>query len=464
MNAKNSAALNIIFKLLAAAGILTALFGIGIEFLPGAHPGLNLPQGLLIAGSLLLSLAAFRLRRADAQRRAWGRMRKHWLPGLVITAVTLIALEFALADGNSLYFPPDMQLSFSVKPWQVCDQAGCHYDHDAIAAVCEDEELPSRFCIVNQQGFHDTQDFAASDDLDGRTRILTLGDSFAYGLSADIGSSYVETIESNLPQSIVWNAGIPGSGTNQALASFQVYAPVLQPHLTILGFYANDFGDNLLPIDARLWLVEKDGRIFIRRHYDDSGNAISLDEQKEFYYRMHGLEPPASEIERLLGRTRLGSLLLRMIDIAQGEGPDTGREREIEVTRQYLRDLRQAAAAQDTALLVLLIPHPYDVAALTASAAPSQYVMGSFERLLRHRPPRAGERYQNAALLMEELAIPYLDPIHALDVELDYPPVLDEDFHWNSAGHQKIGDMLSDCIKAFQIRRDLADCEQVEMP
>ena len=52
-------ALNVVFKLLAGLGVLMALFGIGIEFLPGAHPGLNLPQGMLIVGSLLLSLAAF---------------------------------------------------------------------------------------------------------------------------------------------------------------------------------------------------------------------------------------------------------------------------------------------------------------------------------------------------------------------------------------------------------------------
>ena len=64
---------------------------------------------------------------------------------------------------------------------------------------------------------------------------------------------------------------------------------------------------------------------------------------------------------------------------------------------------------------------------------------------------------------MEELGLPYLNPIHLLDVELDYPPGGDE-FHWNSAGHQKIGGILSDCIEVFQASGDLADCEQVTMP
>ena len=65
---------------------------------------------------------------------------------------------------------------------------------------------------------------------------------------------------------------------------------------------------------------------------------------------------------------------------------------------------------------------------------------------------------------MEELEIPYLNPVHLLDVELDYPPRPSSDNHWSSAGHQKIGAMLSACIEAFQVSGDLSDCEQVTMP
>ena len=167
-----------------------------------------------------------------------------------------------------------------------------------------------------------------------------------------------------------------------------------------------------------------------------------------YYYYAYGIEPPVSEIERLMGRTRLGSLLLRLIDIARGESPNreivrlfrrrtaVWIEREVEVTRRYLRDLREAAAAQDSALLVLLIPRPEGV-------------------------PSPSARYQAALQLFEELGLPYLNPIHLLDAELDYPP---DDFHWNSAGHQKIGTMLSDCIEVFQVSGDLSDCEEVTMP
>ena len=433
-----------VFTLLAGLGILMALFGWN-RISAGAHPGLNLPQGMLIVGGLMLSLVAFRLRRADARRRAWGTLRKRWLPGLVAAAVTLIALEFVLAavDRPPLYFPPDPLQDLLEPLWRwTCDEVGCRYDYDTAVIACVKQGLtarggtlpsfPHRRCILNRQGFHDTQDFEAGADFDERMRILMLGDSYTMGASADIGKSYVETIEANFPQSVVWNTGIPGAGTHQALAVFRAYAPVLQPQLTILGFYGNDFNDNLWPMDVRLWLGKSnDGRVLLRRHDDDSGNAkISLDEKKDYYYRVHGLEPPVNEIERVIGRTRLGSLLLSMIDREPLE------HSRVDTTRGYLRDLREAAAAQDTALLILLIPSPNDI-------------------------PSPGGRYRSALQLFEELGLANLNPIHLLDGELDYPP---GNFHWNSAGHQKIGAVLSDCIETFQVSGDLADCEEVEMP
>ena len=460
-----SVVLNIVFTLLAGLGILMALLGIGAELLPGAHPGLNLPQILLIAAGLLLSLIAFRLRHADGRRRALGTMRRYWAPGLAISVITLLALEFVLGamDRPLLYFPPDPpeELLDPLSRW-TCDETGCRFNYDAMVAKCENGGLSGRYCTVNRQGFHDAQDFVAGDDFDERMRILMLGDSFTFGLTADIGSSYVETIEANFPQSIVWNTGIPRAGTEQALALFQVYAPILQPQITILGFFTNDFGDNLLPMDIDLWLAKKDGRIFMRRHADGSGNAITPDDQKDYYYRAHGVEPPGSEIERLIGRTRLGSLLLQGIAVARGEVPFRDISREVDVTREYLKTLRDAAAARDTALLVLLIPDWQDISP-PPPGAPPLFVLDEFRRLLRQPLRTTDKRYQNAVQLMEELKIPYLNPIHALDPS-DYMPDPDIDKHWNSAGHQKIGAMLSDCIEAFQITGDLSDCEQVKMP
>ena len=307
--------LNIAFTLLAGLGLLTALLGLGMDILLGTHPGLNLPQFLLIAGGLLGSLAAFRLRSGDARRRVWAYIREHWRALLVTTALTMLALEFVLAIGGiDTYYPPHIpETPLEEAPWQICDELGCRFDQDAMAAACENGEMGGRFCIVNRQGFHDRQDFVVGADFDGRLRILMLGDSFAFGMSADIGRSYVETIESNFPEAIVWNTGIPGTGTQQALRLFQAYAPLLQPQITMLGFYMNDFEDNILPIDR--WILV-DRATVPRYHLDDQGNITKLDLHAA-YYHAFGVAPPANEIQRLVSLTRLGSLALKTVDIVR---------------------------------------------------------------------------------------------------------------------------------------------------
>ncbi len=448
---KREAAWNAGLSLLAGLGILISLLGIGIDALPGSYPGLSLPQLLLTVAGLTLALVAFALRSAAVRRRVLRNMRRHWAPGLLIAAITLIVLEFVLAVADiPTYFPPpidDVPMPFyQPVPWWTCDEAGCHYVHEHIDAACESGQVFGRRCIVNQQGFHDSQDFVAGDDFDERMRILMLGDSFTFGQTADIGKSYVETIEANFPQSIVWNTAMRGTGTEQALASFQVYAPILQPQLAILGFFMNDFLDNMLPIDHWIVGIDWKNEAFRMRRYDldwRSGAVTELDDEALYYRRHIHVDPPDSELERLIGRTRLGSLLPRFFEarMRQDEiryrrtGPPFSQF--VDITRRYLKALRAAAAAQDTALLVVLIPNREDVLAPTP-------------------------RYQNALAIMEELGLPHLNPIHALDVELDYAP--EPDTHWNTAGHQKVGKMLSDCLAVFQISGDLADCEQVKMP
>ena len=306
--------LNIVFTLLAGLGLLMALLGLGMDILLGTHPGLNLPQLLLIAGGLSGSLVAFRLRRGDARRRVWASIREHWRVLLVTTALTVLALELALAAaGINSYLPHIPGYPLEETPGRICDELGCRFDQGAMDAACENGEMTGRYCTVNRQGFHDRQDFAVGADFDERLRILMLGDSFAFGMSAEIGRSYVETIESNLPQAIVWNTGIPGVGTQHALRLFQAYAPLLQPQITILGFYMNDFEDNILPID--LWILVG-GAMVQQYHLDDQGNITKLDLQAA-YYHAFGVTPTTNEIQRLVSLTRLGSLALKAVDIAR---------------------------------------------------------------------------------------------------------------------------------------------------
>ncbi len=429
--------------LFAILGMLIAVFGIGVDYrLPGASPGFNLPRLFIVAAGLTLSFAAVQLRREKFRRRNSAARSKGIAVAVIIALLTLFALEIVLTLwGMPTYHPTGLPSeSIVVSPWWTCDEAGCHYVYDAVGLACESGELRGRVCAVNRQGYSDSEDFVVTDDFADKTRILLLGDSFTYGMSADTGMSFADMLNSELSSSIIWNTGTPGTGTNQALASFKVYGSLLRPQLTILGFVNNDFSDNLLPIDSWLNAVDSDGQAVILRKYliDNWENVTESDLRDLRYYRQVGKLPPGNEFERLLGMTRLGTLLLRLVDAVKATRiQDLRYERRFEVTRQYLLELRDTIAAGGSEFLVLLIPRSEDIGSPTVW-------------------------YQMALQLMQELNIAYLDPVSILDPVADYAVV--PDTHWNNAGHQKAGALLSDCIERFIASGNFSGCEYVTAP
>ena len=440
---RSIAIINAVFALLAGLGLVIAVFGIAVDFLfPYTSPGFSLPQLLIVVAGLALTSVSLALRRTNLRRQFFGTMRRNIVRVLLITLFTLVVLEFVLvALGIGTYYPTEIPKKWiEPVPWWRCDEAGCRYIYDELVKACDSGEFSGRRCLVNRQGYQDSGDFVAVEEGDERQRVLMLGDSFTAGYSAEIGKSYVETIEANFPDGLIWNTAIGGTGTNQALASFRAHAASLQPQITVLGFVMNDYNDNVTPIDSYLEVrnLETNGLLMMRQYRVDVwGNVIKLDLQSDLYYRGLDVDPPATEIKRLTGLTRLGSLALRLADALGAVITEDARfNRKVLITRDFLRELRDDAAERGTALLVLLIPSIDDVEIISG-------------------------RYLTAAQLMRELQIPYINPIDKLGIA-DYTPKPDE--HWNNAGHQKIGALMSACLESFFASGDFAKCEHVETP
>ena len=428
-------------KFVVFLGLAIAAAGLGFDLLPDTRPGLNTLQILVIIAGLLISLLAAAVLRLSRRKVAL-KLKRELLKALLVLVLTLAALEAALvAIGYETYFPQDAPDEFvRPAPWWSCEDPACHYVQAEMTKACASGQMSGRYCIVNEQGFHDSQDFVFSPELEGRTRVLALGDSFTFGEEADIGKSYVETIEALSPATAVWNTGIFGVGTNQALAAFQMFAPIMKPHLTIYGFYTNDFFDNLFPVDGYFVGITESGEVvkLQQYHLDPWGNVTKLENQRMLYYRWSGVEAPANEFERLLGASRLGSLLLSAIDSIGKQlrvAQQAQFNRKMELTRGYLRELRDASDAQGGQLLVMLIPRYTDL-------------------------ERPGAEFRLATGLFEELGISYFSPREALIAETDYAP----DWHWNNAGHQKVGALLSDCIESLRAGGTLSGCQYVVAP
>ena len=214
----------------------------------------------------------------------------------------------------------------------------------------------------------------------------------------------------------------------------------MKPHLTIYGFYVNDFFDNLFPVDGYFLGIDERGEVVKLQNYhlDPWGNVTKLETQSLLYYRWHGVEAPANEFERALGATRLGSIFISAIDQLGkqlGVAQRMHFRRQVDLTRGFLQALREASAAQGSRLLIMLIPKKTDLQA-------------------------PGTEFREAVNLFQKLGIRYFMPIEILDAEADYAP----DWHWNNAGHQKVGTLLSDCVDRFIAAGNLADCPHVVLP
>jgi len=435
----------IVLNLLFAMGVLVAVFGLTVDFImPGASPGFNLPQVLIIFAGVLLAYGSRRLRR-DGLPRWLGEARKNLARGFAITLVTLLALEIALTIfGAPTFYPTEFSDEpLEQAPWWACDEKGCRFVYDAIVSACDDGPLAKRECIVNRQGYADSDEFTIDERADGRRRILMLGDSFTQGYMAGVGDSFVETLEADIPNALVWNAGIGGTGTNQAVLTFSALGPLFKPHLTVLGFFTgNDFWDNLFPLDSRIRFINADGSIEAVRYYvlDQASNPVRLELTAGLVeFARAGKLPIPNEFERLLGNTRLGSLLLQLkqrIDGITVPG-DPHFARATELTRGYLSALKNDVNSTGSEFLVLVIPSRADVP-----------------------PPKM--RYETLIEILHELEIAYLDPGGIIQAPGDFAAF--PDVHWNSAGHQKVGALLSECVKAFHDSGSFADCRHVTIP
>lgn len=358
--------------------------------------------------------------------------------GIALSTLVVLELVLALLGISPITFMFNRSSS-EPSPYMTCDVSGCHMVYQAVFDDCEAAELSGRVCTVNRQGYPGPADFDASEAEFSTARFLMLGDSFTFGMSADIGKSYVETIQANFPAATIWNAAIPGTGPVQAVASFNSFAPMLKPHLTILGFVTNDFRDNLLPLAGRRYYTDEDGKT-VAEAITDLGRLRDIQETDT---RLTGdayagpLQILLNRSVSLIGRSRLGSLLLRLMYTLDEVAFVELSADDTEITRGYLAALRDAATELDGSVLIMLI--------------------SSFDGTAAH-----GKLHKIAIQMFEDLRIPYFDPTDLLDPDTDFAPP--PDGHWNNLGHQKVAAYLSECIDVFIVNGDLADCVHVTMP
>jgi hypothetical protein len=102
--------------------------------------------------------------------------------------------------------------------------------------------------VTNSRGLRDAREFPYAKPA-GTLRVLALGDSHTQGYEVRQEATFSAVLERYLARrgvhAEVLNAGVSGFSTAEALAYLENEGHNYQPDVVVLGFYANDFEDNL---------------------------------------------------------------------------------------------------------------------------------------------------------------------------------------------------------------------------
>jgi len=314
--------------------------------------------------------------------------------------------------------------------WWTCDSVNGpryvmgHAGYEDSLFLKDEAWYYNRLKIVNNEGYHDRDEFVAVPKNNDSLRILFAGDSFTWGASADVDSSYVEIFDRDINEkktSLVWNTGIPATGTNHAIFTVKKFLPLQQSNVVILGFYTgNDFSDNLLPFDHLIF--NEKASCYNLYGLDQNMNPYLITDRDA--YKMATGSYPENEIsqwQKFLNNSRfylfVSDLKEKILNNLSGK-KFAVKKLEYDRTRDYLSTLDAYVKSNNAQLVVLVIPSRFDLKSAT-------------------------KNYTNTIEILNELKINYLDTAR-LFTEKDY--FIKGGGHWNNMGHAKAGHALSEYI------------------
>jgi hypothetical protein len=276
--------------------------------------------------------------------------------------------------------------------------------------------------MTNSDGFADRHEFTVAAAIKVPRRVLLLGDSFAFGISAslqDFGlGELLDTFLDDGVETVVWNTALPGNGQAWQLDCLRNYGPLLRPNVIVATLFANDYSDVLYPKD-QFYLFKGGERI--SRYAIARGGEVRLLTPEQAYLRAYAPRTPHELFKTLRTVTALVSLL-RQIDYAMGTivvRPNAALRHGLPEVTRLLSEIRIESETMGARFILLLIPERLDTVEISQSYAASQYICS-------------------------QLRVRCIDPLPELTLS-DYmrPP----DRHWRDTGHAKAADLLVEAIE-----------------
>jgi hypothetical protein len=271
---------------------------------------------------------------------------------------------------------------------------------------------------------------------DGRpSRILVIGDSFAFGIGVNAEAAFPEKLEDLLAASAedweVRNGAVGGYGPLRSSRLLIHRQSTWKPEILIHAFYVgNDFEDS----DPKTFLTRplvKDGRMFTPGSHSLHQLRLMLRTRSHLYLF---LREHLYDLYRASGIARRAQYLE---PVALAEWPPLIRSTGWPAAQSALREIRDWSRTHGVRYLVVLVPAKYQVEEKSWEDYREAWDLpeSAFDR-------DHGQRVAGA--FFEELGVPVLDllPVMRAESSGGRPFYYAVDRHWTEAAHRLAADQL----------------------
>ncbi len=192
--------------------------------------------------------------RSQPEKRRWRGAQVALLTGACLLATLIVEVGVQLALGDRIVLFPRYHTGADYGEFKLRKlRPGERFHHRS-----SDGEWEFR---INSTGLRNDREFARPKP-SGVFRVLCLGDSHTQGYEVRQEHTFAAVLERFLIahglRAEVINAGVSGFGTAEQVAYLESEGVKWQPDAVVLGFFANDYEDNL---KAGLFQLEADGSL-----------------------------------------------------------------------------------------------------------------------------------------------------------------------------------------------------------
>lgn len=213
----------------------------------------------------------------------------------------------------------------------------------------------------NSEGFRSIEFTAPKTS---RKRILLVGDSFVYGMSAKpFYNSFYDILLSK--GYLVYAAGIPGTDPAQYDAIARKYIPLLKPDMVIICFFS---GNDFMSYERTPKANEPHEFITNAGFFNSNIHGQYRNAQQAYDYYLSLISIPTNEswVNRVLAKTSVGTLLWKALwkmgvinyvapPLSDSLGSTT-RNNQIDITQKYIDGIKQTCSSNSTLCRFVVIP------------------------------------------------------------------------------------------------------------